>query len=234
MRLSKSLVIAGLLATLAGTSSVRADFQYAATVNATNTTGQANPGTDPGPGLTNVSQVALGAGNFLTYSTDFGPSPVFSPQVSLTGGAADITFGHVAFTPSLTSTADTAYATNFNFTITIKDEVSAQTGSFTFAGREAGSVQGIGLDGASSITSTFLLFAPSPSSFVLGTTSYSFSDPVAGKPGSVGGVLSDGSFTITVNARAVPEPGSMALLGLGLAGVGLIARRRSNKVQATA
>jgi len=230
MRISKTLITAGLMAMLAGSQSARADFVYSSTVNAVNTFGEPDPGTTPPAGALGTVTVDVGHGNSLLFTSNFPPPTTSGTVVDIPGGS-DITFGHVSFLPSATDNTVTDYAVNFNFQLTIKDLASGNTGIVNYTGRESGAVSGGG--GTTAINSAFL-FAVAPAELTLGNLVYQFSADAPTPPGSTGGVQSDGAFSMNISTRAVPEPGSIALLGTGLTGMGLMARRRLKKSQAMA
>ncbi|MDB5352559.1 MAG: hypothetical protein JWN86_3806 [Planctomycetota bacterium] len=231
MRISRSVLAASLVAMVVGSQSARAEFTYSSTVNATNTFGEPDPGTTPPPGATGSISVVIGNGNSLLFTSDF-PPPATSPMITDIPGGSDVTFGHVSFVPSATNTTLTQYAVNFNYQLTIRDVLSGDSGLINYTGRESGFAMG-GPATGSAINSTFL-FAVAPSTLTLDGKVYNFTAHQPTGPGSVGGVLTDGAFSLNISTRAVPEPGSIALLGIGLGGMGLIARRHLlKKAQAT-
>ncbi len=74
-------------------------------------------------------------------------------------------------------------------------------------------------------TSTFTgaTFTPNAGSFGFTVSAITYTQPSVG---SVNGASNSGNISLTVTPTAVPEPASIAMLGLGLVGVGFNAYRR--------
>jgi hypothetical protein len=174
-----------------------------------------------------------GAGNLGAPATVFGTytigaGNVFDPIV-IDGGIAANTTG----TPTTLETADTLYANNFVYGFyatvcyaytgtTCTQSVTYTTGFGNFStGMSSGNLE-LGALG----WNHFALFELANGEEVLGFTDSPWS------PGTQFGTQGIGDFddaVIALTNSAVPEPGTIAIMGLGLAGLGLLGRRRFAK-----
>ncbi len=176
--------------------------------------------------------LALGASSFadviFDYSTSVTPSGTVSgthgnafklSANSVTGvdgaGGANVTYGNSEIT-STNSKKDT-FSGSYDFTVTFT--VGGFTKDVDFAGTYSGIV------GSHGTNLHFSTPTPSVSSFLLGGASFVLSDSSVTPPAVGGGI---GSFSVLVTAAAVPEPTSLALLGMGGAGAfGLFRRMKA-------
>ena len=79
-------------------------------------------------------------------------------------------------------------------------------------------------------TRGFIEVTTLPNSNANGTFAFSNSAPTVGTNSPTGGAPSGGVRAFALNVAAAPEPGSLALLGVGVMGmVGIIARRRETR-----
>ena len=210
MRIQRALVLLASLAVLGLAAGRPAEagpiFDYTSTVNAATA-----PGVVTNPPGFSTSVIAIGSGNSLSFTTNNGSGI----DGSLPGGA-DINYATIVFNASANSTV-VAYAVNFNYAVTITDELSGETGTVNFTGQISGSAKG----SPRAINSTITSYAVGPGVLALGDSYYTVSIGPSVGPGS----FFDGVLQGRIEVTPIPEPASAVLVGAGL--LALCRRRRA-------
>jgi hypothetical protein len=205
-----TLGLAGILS-VAGQTARAEFFSYTSTVNVT--TDGSTPASSGGAAAA-LATIPAGTLNFIANS-EVGPLDASQP------GGADIDFGNIDFNPSLLATTTAPYSVNFNYQVVFTFAGGPATVNFT--GTQSGDARG----NPRFINSNFASFAVTPASVTVAGEIYEITFKSATGPGSGGITL--GTLQGNVTLRSVPEPGSVALLGVGLAGAFGIYRRRARK-----
>lgn len=106
------------------------------------------------------------------------------------------------------------------------EALKALLGPTVLIGMNTESTQGITLDGPSAGTHFRASFGRCLASCAAGPSGRSFNFPLAGSIASNQSTPGGGHFLVR-SSQAIPEPGTLVLLGFGLLGLGLARRRRT-------
>ena len=179
----------------------------------------------------------LAALSFATSANaDYTVTPSnLSPTTATGTGTPATTFAFQIPTPT-TQTGQDGFAQPFNV-VNVAEPTAAlgSMGSFTLSetitivgtAGTPGSVTGV-LSGTFSFMSALSTFTGATFTPAAGSTGFTVGSISYTQPsvGSMNGSSNSGNISIVVTPTAVPEPASVAMLGMGLVGVGVTAYRR--------
>ncbi len=174
---------------------------------------------------TNVATITTPANAIITLTM----SPSLGPDnIDGSGVGSDIVFSAISAATTRTSPLENI-SIPYSFQLKISDfptnfgGVSLHNGTFNISGILTGTVGATGGGKKVNIQNQFLSITPA--SQAIGNEFYAVSSPSYVPPGPT----NNGAFGLHVSSRAVPEPGTMALLGTGLIALATPAYRRSRR-----
>jgi len=213
------------------TLTVNPDFTFSSTAYANigqlyNTSGTAIPTLGLSPNKTGLNvQYAMYAifnsDGFVSSPTSFtGVSGSFKLYLDAVGDSTSVfgATGDISATAANNSD-DILIASSTNLFFALGQGVGSPTSSFKFLFDELS----LTADGAQG---NLFFTAPDPFYAIVNVNGDFDDGLVATVPGTYSGILGD----VSANFEEVPEPGSLALLGLGIAGLGMFQRRRKASI----
>lgn len=211
----------GLTSLLATASSSQAEyFEFTTTVSISPTPGTYTPS---GATITNTggtsASFSTGNNSVSLTAADSNPSP---PHLNGSLGTSITPLTLTAATGAINENVAFDFTINLTITnyTTLTTPTAGSSGTISLSGRLGGSLG----NGAADLS--LLSFANSPQTIQIDNELYSISLKSFGSPTLDTGGQLQLSVSSVVGGRAVPEPGSFALIGIGVVGAFGIYRRR--------